>query len=545
MTNNSTPLSAKTFFNANPPESKSFYLGCAFFAVPLITYFVMSGAFLKHIAVFLVVTVLIIAFLTALCVKNRKNIRGTATVFVIIFLAFTSSFCTYMTGYDNASRLVKEIRDERHTFAGYVVIEDAETSAPMFVKLTELDGRLLKVPVMTQCFNCTGFYMAVGTYIEFDGKIRLSEEKESKFNEYRKSKGVHTVIYSMKNPVLDSTKDNTSVVSGIRSFFKKSLLNVLKIIPEKDKFERAYSVSCAMLLGNKGELDSEAKEDFSRSGIIHILCVSGLHFSVMLGCLSIILKYTVKNRTVWNIVLIVCAVIYLAVCGFTRSALRAAVMSFISAIGISKGKRSYCTHVLLLAVCIICIADPNAVFDSGFRMSCICCVGILCSALVTEAVDKRFSSRPVICILLSSFIISLSASSFLMPYSLTAFDGVSTVSVIASTIAVLPAQFFLMLCWSCIALSGIMPGFLRIAAASIISGFTELLCGIARFFSDLRYAYISIDMPDFSFLIFMIIIGVAALVINSKSRALSWYVCFTGFSAAATAVLLVVSETIL
>jgi len=53
------------------------------------------------------------------------------------------------------------------------------------------------------------------------------------------------------------------------------------------------------------------------------------------------------------------------------------------------------------------------------------------------------------------------------------------------------------------------------------------------------------DVPDFSFLIFMIIIGVAAFVTNSKRRALSCYICFTGVSAAATAMLLVVSETLL
>lgn len=545
MTKNSTPLSAKTFFNVNLLESKAFCLGCAFFAVPFVTYFVMSGNFLKYITAFSVVTVLLIAFLVVLCVKNRKNIRGTATALTLVFIAFASSFYTYITGYDNALLIVDEIRDEKHTFSGHVVIEDAETSGPMFVKLTEVDGRRLRIPVMTQCFNYTGFYMDVGTYIEFDGKIRLTEENESKYNEWLKSKGTHTSIYSMKNPCLDSTKDKTYILSGIKSFFKDSLLNVLKIIPDKDRFQRAYSVSSAMMLGDKGELDSKVKEDFSRSGIIHILCVSGLHFSVMLGGLSIVLRHIIKNKKALNVILIVCAVIYLAVCGFTRSALRAAIMSFISAIGISQGKRRYCTHTLLLTVCIICIADPGAVFDGGFRMSCICCVGILCSALVSESIARRFSERPFICVLLSSFTVSLSATSFLMPYNLTAFDGLSTVSAIASTIAVLPAQIFLILCWICIVLSGIMPGFVKIAAASIISGFTELLCGIARFFSDLRYSYISMDVPDFSFLIFMIIIGVAAFVTNSKRRALSCYICFTGVSAAATAMLLVVSETLL
>lgn len=47
-----------------------------------------------------------------------------------------------------------------------------------------------------------------------------------------------------------------------------------------------YGIYCAVLLGDKSELDKEQKELFKDQGIAHILSVSGLHISVVgLACM--------------------------------------------------------------------------------------------------------------------------------------------------------------------------------------------------------------------------------------------------------------------
>ena len=540
MTNNYTKPIKGTILRISPLQNKIFYLSLSFFAVPVITFFVMSGLFWKHIVTFSVISVIIFSAIVIFCLNERKNIKGAVTVLFILTAAFVSSLLTYTYGYRNAKAVVEYANGSSHHFLSHVVKEDSQISGSLFVEIESIDGIKLDIPVTAQGFNYTGHYLDAGTYLEFDGKLRMSEDAESVYVEWLKSKGVHVNIYSMKNPKLDSDKNVAVVGSGLKRFFRKSMFDVFSIIPEKSRFERAFSISCAMMFGDKSELDEDLKNEFTQSGIIHILCVSGLHFSVLLGGLSVVFRYTLKKRRLRKIFLFACAVIYLLMCGFTRSALRAAVMAFVAGAGMWGKNKKYCTFSLMFAVCVICIADPNAVFDSGFRMSCICCTGILCSSLLSEAVCKRFALNPIICCIISSFIVSLSASAFLFPYCLTSFDGVSIVSVVASTIAVIPAQVFLILCWVSTIVSFLKIEFIGVILSGILASISDYICAVAKFFSGLRYSYIEFETPDLSFLIFMVTLAVAAVVSGSKSRALSFYIYIVSASVLAMSVLLVV-----
>lgn len=534
-------MTKKNFLPTNPLRKKSIYLTATFFLTPILTHFVMSGGTVKNALVFAVITSVFAAALVILCINDKKNIRGAVTVATILIAAFISSLSVYTLGYRNAFRLAGYAGDESHSFCGYITGEDADTSSSMFVEIISVNGKSLYPSVVAQGYNHSGHYMPCGTYIEFEAKLELAENRNSEFNEWLKSKNVHTVLSGINGLSLDSSKDKLSIASVVKDFFSDRMVYVFKTVPDRKSFENVHSVADAMMFGDKSKLDGDLKTHFSKSGIIHILCVSGLHFSVMLGGLSLVLKYTVKKRKARCFIIVAAGLFYLFVCGFTRSAVRAAVMALIGAISVSGAKRSYCTYALLFSVCVICIADPSAVFDSGFRMSCVCCTGILCAAHFSEMLAKRLAYRPVLSYVISSFLVSLSASAFLFPYSLCAFGGASSVSVIASSIAVLPAQIFLVLCWIAAIASFAGVGFLNFVSAEILSNICNLICNIAKFFSELEFSYIEYEMPDISFLVFIIILGGATIASFSKHRAVSVYIYTVSASVLATAVLLVTS----
>ena len=60
---------------------------------------------------------------------------------------------------------------------------------------------------------------------------------------------------------------------GIRSLLKQRLG---KVLPGKEA-----AVMCALLLGDKGDLDPELKELYQRNGILHILSISSLHITMI------------------------------------------------------------------------------------------------------------------------------------------------------------------------------------------------------------------------------------------------------------------------
>ena len=538
MTNTNPTTHKKTIIFINPLQSKVFCLGFAFFAIPLVTYFVMSGEFLKYKGVFLIVSALFAVFSAVLCVKNKKNIRGTFVVWFLILSAFISSFTAFNGGYLSAVGLVDDAGTQRHGFSGYIVSEGADTGKQMFIKLCEMDGRKLDKRITVHGYNYMGLNMDDGTFVEFEAKLRLAENKAYSYSTYLKGKGIHATVYSIKNMSVNADKSKFSVRSFVKGFFSDRMFEIFKAVPEKDKFERAYSISNAMMFGDKNGLDDDMKNSFTASGIIHILCVSGLHFSVMLGAVSFILKYACKKRTARKIILLAVALMYLFLCGFTRSAMRAAVMAFVSSAGVSGISKRNCTYSLMFAVSVICIFDPSAVFDGGFMMSVICCTGILCASVLLEAVSKRFAFHPVTSCIVSMFLVSLSASAFLMPYSIMSFGGVSTVSVVSSVLTVLPAEAFLILCWisSFVSLAGF--DFINTVFSIIMSGISEYICSVAKFFSELEFSYIEFNIPDFSFAIFAAVLFLGALAMHSRRRAVSVYLFVVSASVLANCVLL-------
>lgn len=535
-----TVLSLKTFSGIKLLENKVFYLCLSFFAVPLVVYSVLTGIFISYLPLFLVAFALIVLCLVILCVLNKKNIRGAVIISALVFSALFSSLFTYTNEYRNAESVVEAADGTKHKMGGYVVKGDFDTGSSFFVSITEIDGRELKYPVNAQGFNYTGYYLYEGSFLEFEAKLKsLDEDYDSVYRPWLESKGVHTKLESMSNTVINDDKSRFSAASWARNLFGDALTKLYGGISGGEKFDRVYSLSRAMMLGDKSKLNDETKDNFSKSGIIHILCVSGLHFSVMLGGLSVLFKYTVPIRTARNILLVALSLFYLCICGFSGSALRAAVMAFIAGMSVSGASRNNCTHNLMAAVCFICIINPGAVFDGGFRMSCICCAGIMCSSYISEAVCRRLRYHPISCLVMSSLLVSFSASAFLFPYSLCSFGGVSTVSVIASTVTVLPAQIFLILCFVAVFLSVLGIGFINAVMSALISLFADYICGVAEFFAKLEFSYTESSFPDFSFLVFIVIMACAAITGYSKRRAATVYLYIASASVIGTSVLLI------
>ena len=133
----------------------------------------------------------------------------------------------------------------------------------------------------------------------------------------------------------------------------------------------------ALLLGNRSLLSNETQRDFSRSGVSHILALSGLHVSIILGLLLWLLKsFGVKHKTI-AIILIACATSYLAITGFSMSAARAVIMFLILYLSNLYLGNSDSLTALGLAAVILMTVSPGTVVDIGFWMSVSATLGIL------------------------------------------------------------------------------------------------------------------------------------------------------------------------
>ena len=182
--------------------------------------------------------------------------------------------------------------------------------------------------------------------------------------------------------VIYTSSDSTGlVVTDTQKFslkvtFAQMNYKLSRIITDRVDGE-AGNLSSAILLGNKNLLSSSTERDFRRAGVSHILALSGMHITIIMGALSLILwKLTDNSRRV-GIISSVIAVFYLALTGFSLSATRAVLMLLIVYLGmIISSEPDPLTSLSVAGVLIITIF-PGAIVDAGFWLSFGATFGIL------------------------------------------------------------------------------------------------------------------------------------------------------------------------
>jgi ComEC/Rec2-related protein len=136
----------------------------------------------------------------------------------------------------------------------------------------------------------------------------------------------------------------------------------------------------ALLTGDRSDMDFQTSSAFMFSGLAHVLAVSGLHISFLISAVSRLLKKLRTNRFLHIAVITVTVTAFCALCGFSPSALRAAIMGLAGAVAYAFFLKSDMLTNLSLAVIVLLAARPLYIMDAGFIMSMTTVFAIACIA---------------------------------------------------------------------------------------------------------------------------------------------------------------------
>lgn len=181
------------------------------------------------------------------------------------------------------------------------------------------------------------------------------------------SKGISAKAYLSKN---DS-------IYLVRSEGISNILNILKNNCRYKILRSNLSSDCkefviAVLIGDKSILSYDDIDNFSKSGLSHILALSGLHIGIIALIISSFLWpfgfIGIKGKI---LKIIVCVFLwgYTVMTGMSPSVMRAVLMTTILIISsiLSKNYNSY--NALLLAWVVLLLINPYFLFDIGFLLS--------------------------------------------------------------------------------------------------------------------------------------------------------------------------------
>ena len=199
------------------------------------------------------------------------------------------------------------------------------------------------------------------------------------------------VYYQLRNGRIQAESQNYDVwkekLYQLRRRMEKTLESCLN---EKDA-----SIMKAMLLGNKTELNKDSKQLYQKSGISHILAISGLHISILGMGLYELLRRIRCPRAVAACTAVIFMLSYGQMVGMSSSAYRAIFM-FVMKMGAELLHRTYdmLTSLALAAVGIL-LEQPLYLYHAGFLLSFGAIIGIGCMSEVikTDMTQMSFDKR--------------------------------------------------------------------------------------------------------------------------------------------------------
>ncbi|MBR5970499.1 MAG: DNA internalization-related competence protein ComEC/Rec2 [Lachnospiraceae bacterium] len=151
----------------------------------------------------------------------------------------------------------------------------------------------------------------------------------------------------------------------------------------------------AMLLGDSSALDAEVKRLYRMSGILHLLCVSGIHCALVGTALLRLLRRLRLPRFLTAPLCCFFVYSYGLMCGMGVSALRAVAMFALKLLAERLGRSYDMLSAMSLVGLLLLAEEPRYAHDSGFLMSfcTIAALGLMLPSLFPRAAEREERAR--------------------------------------------------------------------------------------------------------------------------------------------------------
>ena len=295
----------------------------------------------------------------------------------------------------------------------------------------------------------------VGDRINLSGQLIKTETLKNpggfSEREYYKLKNIEYKIYPENAFKIGEKNDLTILLKKLNIKISGVYDNIL---PKEEA-----AVIKAMITGNKTDLSDFIKDLFSRTGVYHIIAISGLHIHI-LAFIVLFLSERFHKRY-GKIFAIVFLLLYCVFTGASVSSVRAVCMFLIYIFGKFFYKEYDILTSLFISGFLILLFQPLYLFDVGFQYSfCAVLSLIIFSSPVTEIFCGKFSYK-------TAEVLSAAVSVNFIPKVVVwaNFFGVSTLDIFANLI-IIPFSGILVFSGFILGILGLF----SISAASFLSG---------------------------------------------------------------------------
>ncbi|OQA02749.1 MAG: ComEC family competence protein [Planctomycetes bacterium ADurb.Bin401] len=296
---------------------------------------------------------------------------------------------------------------------------------------------------------------------------------------------------------------------NIESFLRiKTKLNDFATARLNDGMEESNGQNLieAMILGSQTHIDRKLYNDFIKTGLVHLICLSGLNVGIFAGIAWWLSKKAGLLHTGRSIASLIATIIFLLVVPAQASTLRAGIMFVIFCLSRLFFKRSSLLNCIAIAAILILLCNPMDFLSPGFQLSFGATVGII---LFFEKFNK-FLSSPLenithksvfnFCkLIIAAFSTSLAAWLFVAPVTAWHFFQVQLLTAIWTIPAMVPATLIIVLGTFKIILNAIVPT-LAFALGYIINFCAWVFSWMVTIFAKVPLSFVIVGKTSIIFI---------------------------------------------
>ncbi|MDI9430434.1 MAG: DNA internalization-related competence protein ComEC/Rec2 [Planctomycetota bacterium] len=141
--------------------------------------------------------------------------------------------------------------------------------------------------------------------------------------------------------------------------------------------EDAHGLAAALLLGNRDRIDRQTHEAFRRTGLLHLISLSGMHLGIFAGLVWRLGRLAGLMKPARAALCTVATAAFLLAVPARAPAVRAAVIVWVFCAAVLARRRTSALNCLCLAAVVLLLVRPTQLFEAGWQLSFAAVAGIL------------------------------------------------------------------------------------------------------------------------------------------------------------------------
>ena len=380
-----------------------------------------------HQTVFLMSFALVFTMLSFFKVKILKELKNYSLGFLFfsvgVFSHYWHSKKSEIPNFQGKQTVVFQINKKLNSnkkYRKYEVFAKAEGN--------EINA-ILYVPKEEKQLDFKNYYQ---TKVYINKVESPNNDFQFDYAKYLARKGIYYQSFAT-DEILEAPKKTLTISEKIR----QKRLEILNTIDGSKLQKREREFLKGIILADRTEMDAEMVSDFSKSGLVHFLAISGTHLAIIFWLILYLLKpiFPAKFRKIPIVLSLLFIWSFTIFIDYGSSVVRSCLMITAYYSFVLLQRKPDLLHAMAIAGFAILIFDTHQVFDVGFQLSFIAVFGIF---WLNEPILKNLP-RPknkIQDFLFNVISVSLAAQIATLPLVIFYFHQYSFLSIVANVIIV-------------------------------------------------------------------------------------------------------------